>query len=367
MRIAFFVQSLSVGGAETIACNYLLKLKEFGHDVILIQKRNEDTFLNKKITEAGIPTYTLTPSGRDIVSKGMRFLTMKFFIGVKLSRLLKKLKVEIFHNHISFEGVKKLPVPVNNIYYSVHTDVGRTFEIYGKSHYKNAKRFIEKGINVVVVTERMKKDLLSFFPTAKYYLLGNGVDTKKIRNLRYDRKEFLNSIGINENCFVMGHIGRYFPVKNHHKVIEIFSEVKRLRPNSKLLLVGTGNEQEKATVNALIQKYRVQEDVIQLGLRDDATAVISVLDALVLPSFNEGFGLVVLEAQVHDIRCVVSNAVQRDLACNGNVFFVDIKESSEKWAKILLNNNRTENIKDVEEYSIDNIVKQQEKIYMDNL
>ena len=116
MKIAYFVHSLSVGGAETLACNYLLKLKEFGHEVILIQKRDDKSFLNKKITDAGIPTYTLTPSGRDVMSKGRRFLVMKFFIGAKLNKLLKKLKVDVLHNHISFEGIKKLPLKAQNIW-----------------------------------------------------------------------------------------------------------------------------------------------------------------------------------------------------------------------------------------------------------
>ncbi len=367
MKIAFFVHSLSVGGAETLACNYLLKLKEFGHDVVLIQKRDDNSFLNKRISDAGIPTYTLTASGRDVISKGRRFLAMKFFIGSKLNKLLKKLKVDIFHNHISFEGIKKLPLKPQNIYYAFHTEVERSFRIYGKSHRQNCTRFIKKGINIIASSAHMIDDIKAINQGAKIYLFPNGLDLEKIRNNKYDRKEFLKSLNIEPDNFVLGHAGRYFPVKNHSKVIEIFSEIKKLRPNSKLLLIGTGNAEEKATVNALIEKYDVKNDVVQLGLRNDATSVMSVLDAFVFPSFKEGFPLVLVEVQALNLRSVVSKAVPMEAICNGNVTIMDIETSSLDWAEALLEQPENVPIKDIEDFSIINVVKNHEKIYLENL
>ena len=63
MKILYVIHSLTVGGAETIVTNYLIRLKEEGQDVVLIQMEDKKTFLNQQLSEAGIRVLT---AGRNI-------------------------------------------------------------------------------------------------------------------------------------------------------------------------------------------------------------------------------------------------------------------------------------------------------------
>ena len=62
MKIVYIIHSLGVGGAETIVSEYLLKLKEFGCDVFLIQFYSSNSFLEKNLRKKDVTIYTLIPS-----------------------------------------------------------------------------------------------------------------------------------------------------------------------------------------------------------------------------------------------------------------------------------------------------------------
>ena len=60
--------------------------------------------------------------------------------------------------------------------------------------------------------------------------------------------------------FVVGHVGRFMAQKNHSRLLDIFSDIRRLNPNSKLLLVGEGELME--SVRKKVNDLDLETDVI---------------------------------------------------------------------------------------------------------
>lgn len=80
----------------------------------------------------------------------------------------------------------------------------------------------------------------SIIKNKKFQLCHNAIDTAKFTYDEIKRKKKRAELGIAENSFVVGHIGRFTYQKNHEFLVRVFSEVHKVRPDATLLLVGTG-------------------------------------------------------------------------------------------------------------------------------
>jgi N-acetyl-alpha-D-glucosaminyl L-malate synthase BshA len=103
---------------------------------------------------------------------------------------------------------------------------------------------------------------------------------------------------------VLIHLSNFRPVKRPTDVVEIFERVHRRMP-SVLLMVGDGPERSNAEY--LARHYGIDRKVSFLGKRDNIEELMSSADVLLLPSENESFGLVALEAMACEVPVVVSD------------------------------------------------------------
>jgi N-acetyl-alpha-D-glucosaminyl L-malate synthase BshA len=105
----------------------------------------------------------------------------------------------------------------------------------------------------------------------------------------------------NESIFI--HISNFRPVKRIEDVIAVFARVHKEYP-AKLLLVGDGPERPKA--EWLAETQGVSNDVLFLGKQSDMAPLLSIADVLLLPSENESFGLVALEAMACEVPVIAT-------------------------------------------------------------
>lgn len=362
-RIAFYIDTLSVGGAETIAVNYLIVLRRRGYDVCLIELYETDSFLTAQLRAADVPVFNLFHVGGSRFSGLLFKVKKRLFAGQRVRRTVRREKVSLFHSHAYWSYFSDVGLPRRRMFYSLHTAVGRNREIYGARHRVNLEALLDGGMHLLTLCEAMRKDALRFYPQADVRVLFNGFDLDKIRRGGYDKKQFLTELGYDPNRFVLGHVGRFYPVKNHEKIFEIFDAVRARRPDALLMLVGTGNAEERARIDGLIRQHAVADSVILLGLRSDAAAIVHVFDAMLLPSHNEGFPLVMIEAQAQNVRTVVTAAVSTEMVCNRNCFRLPVSESAETWAELLLADTLRETETPLEVYDIDRVLDRLTEIY----
>jgi len=95
-------------------------------------------------------------------------------------------------------------------------------------------------------------------------------------------------------------------VKGQTYLVQAWPSVLKREPRALLLLVGDGPEERLLRSRAA--ELGLGGSVRFLGFRQDIPSLLALAEALVLPSLNEGFGLVLLEAMAMG-KPVVASAV----------------------------------------------------------
>ena len=133
-----------------------------------------------------------------------------------------------------------------------------------------------------------------------------------------------------ENEFLVGHVGRFDPPKNHDILIKIFAELKKIEPTAKLMLVGGGDRETE--IIQKIERLGISKDVILTGVRSDVNELMQAMDVFVLPSLYEGFPVTMMEAQASGLPCIVSDKVPMECAIvDGLVTSVKLSDEISAW------------------------------------
>lgn len=169
-------------------------------------------------------------------------------------------------------------------------------------------------------------------------IIYNGIDVAKFGYNKKNRDAVRKELGV-EGKFVIGHAGRFEPVKNHVFLLDIFAEVKKKEEKSVLLLAGTGRLVENIKDRA--NQLGIRDSVQFLGVRNDLDRIYQAMDCFVLPSLYEGFPVTIIEAEASGLPCVMSSTVTREACLKKNVLIEDLESDTKAWArKILDSTNR---------------------------
>jgi N-acetyl-alpha-D-glucosaminyl L-malate synthase BshA len=102
---------------------------------------------------------------------------------------------------------------------------------------------------------------------------------------------------------ILIHVSNFRAVKRPADVVSIFSRVQAELP-SVLLMVGDGPERSQAEWSA--HNYGIASKVHFLGKQENIGELLGISDLFLLPSENESFGLVALEAMACEVPVVAS-------------------------------------------------------------
>ena len=209
------------------------------------------------------------------------------------------------------------------------------------------------------------------FGENNFEILPNGFHTENFAFSSEDRAAIRNELGVDDQLLI-GHIGRVNEQKNQEYLLKIFEKAAAVRNDAALLIVGTGPDEEK--IKERIQKHPYKERIIFYGETDNPTAFYSAMDVFVFPSRYEGLPVVLLEAQISGLPCVVSDRVTKEVDL-GDINWQSIDGDPQLWADAILAvkmrtaeerlEYKEEHIEEIQKYDITQTVKQLEKIYSD--
>lgn len=189
-------------------------------------------------------------------------------------------------------------------------------------------------------------------------LLKNALDLEKYKYSEGEREKIRQELGLG-NSFVVGHIGRFVTQKNHEFLIDIFSELKRINPDSRLVLVGIGPLE--ADIKKRCNELDITDSVVFAGVRDDIPALLSAFDVFLLPSLYEGMPNTVIEAQASGLLCVISDTITKQADVTGGVTYTSLQKEPKEWARVVLEQKDKQRMENGEKmcengYSIENTV-----------
>lgn len=120
------------------------------------------------------------------------------------------------------------------------------------------------------------------------------------------RKQIRQKYGVPEDAFAFGFVGRITRDKGINELFQAAQRIMGENPNVYLMLVG-GTEQDASVNRELFDWAKLHERVIFCGHTQVVEQYVSAMDCFVLPSYREGFGMSVVEAEVMGLPVIVTD------------------------------------------------------------
>ena len=228
-------------------------------------------------------------------------------LATKMSEVITRFNLDILHVHYAIPHsisayLAKMMLSDRRVPF-VTTLHGTDITLVGNDRsYLPITRFgIEQSDAVTAVSEYLKQRTVEEFQIQRPISVIPNFVNCDVYNRSSDlsvRQRFAEK---DEAIFI--HISNFRPVKRVEDVIAIFARVRKACP-AKLLLVGDGPERPKA--EWLAETQGVSGDVLFMGKQSDMAPLLSISDILLLPSENESFGLVALEAMACEVPVIAT-------------------------------------------------------------
>lgn len=311
IHIAYLMHGArNVGGGEH-SLYYLIKnlRKDVFDPIVFYSNENE---IVKRLREDGIQLVNIPLNGkitsvyRDMIKKNpiSLFIYLFYIIAgtLKIARSLKKYKIDILHPH-------------DNLSKIIGGGAAKITRVKVVAHCRDllTESLIEKTLwffqllimdRIITVSESTK----NLFKTGKkvpdkVQTIFNGIDLKEFdyKKKGYSKEE----LGIWNKGLVIGIIGVFDKCKGHiylFKAMEmLISEGLR---NIACLVIGDGRERDE--LEAFIVSKNLQGYIKFLDYRTDIPEILQAMDVVVMPSLQESFGRVAVEAMAMKVPVIAS-------------------------------------------------------------
>lgn len=300
MKIANLILTSQNGGAEQVFIDYTKVLKNLGHEIVAIIK--DDAPYGDELLKLGVEPKKISNS-----------LGFYDFIAVKkLKKILEEENVEAVFAHmgriavLAHKAISKIP--------------NKEIILIAINHSGNVKRSIGADIILSVNRKIFYSTIDAGQSENASFVIPNAIDLS-------DAPQVPAQINFqNKNPIIVGVIGRLDRTKGFDLAIKA---LKILEKNSdkNFVLKFAGSGYYEKTLRDLVKKLNLENKVEFLGWIKDKKAFFDSIDIFCLPSKNEPFGLVVLEAMKYRKPIISSNAdgpkeILRD-GVDGLIFNID--------------------------------------------
>lgn len=334
-RILVFGLGTGIGGIGTFMMNLYRNIEhseiQFGFVI-----PGNDAYLAKEIEQLGGEIYYITPKKDNVLKNISDLFNVLRKCRNKYDIIYFNLSALYYNLPFIFSKVLGYQLVISHAHTSEPKKSNKNLRYF--LHILNRKIVAKNSDYLFSCSNDATKWVFgdNDYVKEKTVIIPNGIDVKKYSYNVKTRKNMRDKLGITENDFVVGHVGRFSFEKNHVFLLDVFNEINKHRINSKLLLIGDGTN--KLEIKDKIIDLGLEDRVIMTGARSDIPELLNAMDVFVFPSFVEGFGIALIEAQTTGLLAFATkNSVPEEVNVTGNVKFIELSVSPEKWATEILN------------------------------
>lgn len=316
MRILFLTATLNWVGAAISVLNLLKGLRRRGVDCFVVT--SSDYCIDKKMTDAfeeigvqwisihfywdisdpqgpqgfrGLVTRTLHPL-RELEAKRVRDTAKE-----KLEQIIKDYHPDIVHTTVGEIGIGYEVCQNLGVKHVWHLREYQDKD-FGWHIYPTKEEFCErlkKSDTVITITDGIRS----------YFNLTDCPHAVTIYNGIYNHDDVCMDFP-KEKYFLSA--SRIVEAKGILDVVKAFSLFHQCNPDYKLLLAGMGDESYINAIKASAEYISCSDDIEFLGHRSDAGSLMRKATALLVGSYNEGFGRMTAEAMFRGCVAIGRNA-----------------------------------------------------------
>ncbi|MDQ0253158.1 glycosyltransferase involved in cell wall biosynthesis [Evansella vedderi] len=363
IRILQVVTIMNRGGLETMLMNYYRQIDRTKIQFDFMVHREEEGHYDDEILDLGGNIYRMPPIRPG--NYNVYFKELKEFFELYSD-------YNIVHAHINensafvLRAAKEANIPcriAHSHLAGLPLDYKLPFRIYARMHLnQNANNFFacsDEAGEWLFGKKLLQKEKLVVFK--------NAVNCNEFKYNEITRERVRKELNIEGN-FVVGHVGRFNPQKNHSFLIDTFHEIYKQNNKAILLLVGQGDLLNN--IKKKVERLGLTDVVKFLGLRSDIADLMQGMDLFLFPSLYEGLGVVLIEAQAAGLKSITSTGTPKEADVTNTVEFYNLNMSPKEWAnKILqIDYSRYEKTESIIEngYDVSTNLKWLTKFYLEN-
>lgn len=240
----------------------------------------------------------------------------------ELTILLQSLNFDIIHSNADagngpiLKLAKKKMVPIR-ISHSHNTQLLTTNKLRILLNNIQKKQILKYATHFYACSKLAGEWL---YDDKKFEVINNAIDYDKFKFDKEKRKKIRKEMKIDDDVFVIGHVGRFDYQKNHQFIIDI---AKHYDNSVLFLLIGDGHLKNSIEKNV---KDNDLHNVLMIGSIDNVSDYYNAMDCFILPSLFEGLSVVSVEAQVNGLPCLFSNTITKECKISDKTKFYGLSD-----------------------------------------
>ncbi len=312
MKIVQCITRMIVGGAQEVVLMTCGALTEAGHDVVLVHGP------------------TTGPEGsllQEAAAVGARLIEVPTLVRQaapltdwrcqrKLRRLFTDLRPDVVHTHSSKAGILGRGAAWSaGVGCVVHTIHGLGF--HDRQHplirnlFIRSERWAAKRCHHLIAVSPQMTDAFEQHHIAardRMTVIPSAVDLSRFDGPLADRAEAKAAAGLPRDAQVLGLLARLDALKGHLDVVAILPALARRFPKLHTVFIGDGYD--RGRIEAAVASQHLQERVTFTGRvsREAVPALLDAVDVSVLPSYQEGQSITLLQSLLRGCGIVAYHA-----------------------------------------------------------
>ncbi|MGC8585309.1 MAG: glycosyltransferase family 4 protein [Thermoplasmata archaeon] len=323
-----------IGGIERTVYKYGKEFVRNGHESYVLTSSFEKT---KKIENIENTVYHRVP----------KYL-LPFF-----SMSLKDFDIIHSHSYLSFYSLnlykeihrKKI------IFKHIHSIYGKNLRAYTGWNISKILSIFEESLikgecDAYIVPSNFTKNMIKNFEIDKdIYVINHGPEYDSFP----DKKEARKILGIKDEEFIIGFVGRISYGKGPQDIVKIIPEILKYNRNVRLLLIGpnptlktSGIMGIRENLEKMVKEMGIENNVEFLGFVEDEKMpyYYSSMDVFVMPSRNEGFGISIVNAMSAGVPVIAydNTAIPETVGDGGILIPTGDTEKIKEWVLKIMEN-----------------------------